>query len=118
MQAEKIQKVELNIFYDISLFCPFCGTKVVDVQAGELGGNPINPCSHTLFIVTDEGVEFRSERFNENLGLTDIDDDDIELPERGWDGLTDQVAIQDAIKIASYVPAPSGLGAYVGFAPI
>jgi hypothetical protein len=71
-----------------------------------------------LFIAHDEGFEYRSPRFDENLGLINVTDEDIDLPEKGIDGLTDEVAMADAIKFASYVGPPSGFGSYVGFAPL
>ena len=87
------------------------------MEASQSSGNPVNPCPHTLFVAHDEGFEFRSERFDANLGITGVDDDDIVIPEKGRDGLTDQVSIPDAVKFASFVPAPSFFGSYVGFAP-
>ena len=37
---------------------------------------------------------------------------------QGYDGLTDNVTISDAVKFASYVSAPSFFGAYYGFSPL
>jgi hypothetical protein len=114
-----IQRVELNKFYYASIYCPFCGARVVDMEAAASGeAVHTNPCRHTLFIAHDEGLEYRSPRFDENLGLVNVTDEDIDLPEKGIDGLTDEVAMADAIKFASYVGPPSGLGSYVGFAPL
>ena len=113
----KIQKVELNYAYDISIFCPFCGRKVIN-QEFESGGDALSPCEHTLFIATDEGIDHRSERFDVALGIVGVESDEVEIPDTGFDGLTDKVEIKDAVKFASYVPAPGGMGAYVGFAPL
>jgi hypothetical protein len=113
----KIQRVELNTFYHISIFCPFCGAKVSDFEAGEAGGEHAKPCPHTLFIAHDEGFEYRSVRFDEKLNLVDMSDDEID-PGNGIDGLTDSLEIEDGVKFASYVGPPSGFGTYVGFAPI
>ncbi len=110
----KIQRIEITTNYSTSIHCPFCGQKVSDVEAGEAGEAWVKPCPHTLFIAHDEGFEYRSERFNAQLGLPD-DDDDIELPEKGIDGLTDQADFDDGIKFAAYVGAPSFFGSYVGF---
>ena len=110
----KIQRVELNEFYSASVHCPFCGSKVVRMD--EADPKPANPCPHTLFVTTDYGFEYRSPRFDEKLGLVNVDEDDIELPEQGIDGLTDGLVTADAVKFASYVGAPSGFGSYVGFA--
>lgn len=117
---KKIQRVELNKFYNHSIFCPFCGKKVVDMEAANENREEgmVNPCLHTLFMAHDEGFEYRSERFDSDRGITGITDDDVELPEQGYDGLTDQVTIADSVKFASYVGMPSGFGSYVGFAPV
>jgi hypothetical protein len=110
--SNKIQRIELNKFYDVDIHCPFCGQKVIDYPDGDL-----NACKHTLFIAHDMGLEYRSQLFEQNLGISGIENDDIQLPEHGWDGLTDQVSVTDAIKFASYVGAPSGSGTYIGFSP-
>lgn len=112
---KRIQRVELNKYYDVSIYCPFCGQKVVDMEAQ--GDEMTLPCPHTIFIANDEGFEYRSELFDKSLGLVGVDNDKIQLPESGIDGLTDQLSISDAIKLAAYVGPPSGLGSYVGFAP-
>ena len=115
MRDKPIQRVELTEFYDVSIFCPFCGQCIMDMDPQ--GEDPIKACPHTLFLATDEGFEYRSKRFDENLGLEGMDESKIPMPESGLDGLTDQVAIVDSIKFALYAGAPAGLGAYVGFAP-
>lgn len=79
---------------------------------------PVNPCPHTLFMAHDEGFEYRSDRFDVNMSLSGIEDDEIETGDKGYDGLTDKVSIADSIKFASYVGAPSFFGSYVGFAPL
>jgi len=118
---KKIQRVELNKFYFIAIHCPFCGAKVVASGADTAensgdGGSPFTPCLHTIFIAHDEGFEYKSEHFNENVSVSlDEDSDDaIESP----DFLTDTVTIDDAVKFACYVGMPSGFGSYVGFAPL
>ena len=55
----------------------------------------------------EEGFEYRSERF----------DHDIELSDTGYDNYTDEVALENAVKLATRVPAPSGFSTFVGFAP-
>jgi len=115
---KQIQRVELNEFYNVSIFCPFCGQKVINHDSSTVGDEDmVAPCRHTLFVANDEGFEYRSNLFNENVGLAGVDDDDIEVPEDGIDGLTDQVSISDSVKIATYVGPPGGTGSYVGFAP-
>ena len=107
---EKIVRWEVDS--EISIFCPFCGHKVLDYD-----NNDISPCEHTLFAASDDGFEHRSELFDKNLGLHGIPDDDLDLPEYGIDGLTNQVTVANSIKIAQYEAPPSMLGGYVGFAP-
>lgn len=59
----------------------------------------------------DEGFEYRSPSFNANLNIniTDFSSDDIYVhfgdDWQGYDGLTDNVTIPDAVKFASYVSA-------------
>jgi len=114
----KIQRVELNDKYNVSIHCPFCGAKVVDMETTENDGEMANPCPHTLFIAHDEGFEHRDARFDANLNIFGVEDDDLKLPENGIDGLTDSVTISDAVKFAAYVGPPSFFGSYVGFAPL
>jgi hypothetical protein len=119
MQMQKtIQRVELNDKYHISIYCPFCGAKVVDMDAQDNDGEMANPCPHTLFIAHDEGFEHRDGRFDANLNIVGVEDDDLSLPDKGIDGLTDCVTISDAVKFAAYVGPPSFFGSYVGFAPL
>lgn len=89
-----IQRVELNEKYDVSIYCPFCGGIVLNQQQEEDITELITPCKHTLFIAHDIGFEYRSEQFNENLGIENKDDDEITGDEfGGYDGLTDKVSI-------------------------
>ena len=81
--SKKIQRVELNKFYNASIHCPFCGVKIIDTEAAESGADPTNPCPHTLFVAHDEGFEYRSPRFDENLGLTNTSKEEIEFPDKG-----------------------------------
>lgn len=113
-----IQKIELTRAYEISIHCPFCGQKVEDMEAGQTGEVAVNPCPHTLFACNDEGFEYRSEIFDKALDILNVEDDDIELPEGGYDELTDKIAILDSIKIATYIPPPAAFGSYIGFAPL
>lgn len=115
--AKKIQRVELTTFYYVPIHCPFCGAKATDSHDGSAGGNWVTPCPHTLFVAHDEAFQYRSDRFNRQLDLPD-DDNDIKLPDKGIDGLTDSVCIDDAVKFAAYVGPPSFYGTYVAFAPL
>lgn len=117
--SQNIQRNELKTFYYTPVHCPFCGTRV-------MGGDPqdetrITACSHTLFIAHDTAFEYRSERLDRNLNLHGLNDQEVEerwiREEGGIDGLTNQVTLADAIKVAAYAPAPSAYGSYYGFAP-
>ena len=114
-----IQRVEIDAFCYASIFCPFCGQQVVENEEEVVD---TKPCKHTLFIAHDEGFEYRSKTFDEHLGISGVDDDEVsgmvgdDVP--GIDGVTDLVDIPDSIKFASYVPAPSFFGSYCGFAAV
>lgn len=98
-----MQRVELSTYSD-PLHCPFCGEQV-------LRENDCVPCPHTLYIATDEGFEFVSERLDFDV--------DVELPDdQHIDGFTDGIDFPESLKLAIYTPAPSGFGAYVGFAAL
>jgi hypothetical protein len=114
-----IQRTELKTFYYTPVHCPFCGVRV-------MGGDPkdetrITACPHTLFIAHDTAFEYRADRFDRNLNLNGLSEKEVEErwlgEEGGVDGLTDQVTLADAIKVAAYAPAPSAYGSYYGFAP-
>lgn len=98
--------------YDQPVFCPACGHKVV--AYGEVEAT-VSPCPHTLFVAHDEGFEHRSPMFDDLMGIEGVDDEEIDVGEGGVDGFTDRVPLANSLKIASYVPPPSGFGAYVGF---
>jgi hypothetical protein len=115
-----IQRVELRAFYELSLFCPFCGTKVVDMEAVREGGEGYNPCKHTLFIAHDLDFDYRSPRFDEAKGIKGVSNDELMSAEEFTcvDEFTDEFDITDGLKFASYVGPPSGFGSYVAFAPL
>jgi hypothetical protein len=106
-----IQRVELDT-YTSPVFCPACGHKVIDPDSDE---SPFEACSHTLFFATDEGFEFRSERFDTVKKIVGVEDDDLKLGKNGYDGFTDNLPIPNSVKFAIYVPAPGFMGMYVGF---
>ena len=121
MKITRSQTIELNEFYGHSIFCMFCGKKVVDWEAQAQGRDDgiFNPCIHTLFIGQDEGFEYRSDRWDQAMGIVGVETDDLELPEHGIDGLTDNSAgISDAFKVATYPGPPGGVAGFVGFAPV
>lgn len=112
-KATKIHRVELST-YDEPLHCPFCGKKVM---TGDLTGQRApKPCKHTLFIAHDEGFEYRSKWFDGHKKITGVDDEDVDLGEANFDEFTDDVTVENGVKFAVYVPAPSFAGFYCGFA--
>ena len=121
----KMQRHERNRFWDLPVHCGFCGQLVVGFSGD---GSVLKPCTHTLFIATDEGYEYVSERailqlrnkgftvateVDGRIEVTSADEDADDSPE----AITDQLDFEDALKVACYEPMPSGHGAYVGFAP-
>jgi len=115
MKANQIQRIE-SWRYDLALHCPFCGLKIIDPDAASeiIAGT----CEHVLFIAHDEGFEYRSNRFDVLMDIEDIENDHLVLGENGYDGFTDNVEFKNSIKFALYMPAPSFLGSYIGFAPV
>lgn len=98
--------------------CPYCGTEVMSPEKAREGEDYFAACPHTLFVAHGEAFEYRSDRFDAAVGITGVENDVIDLPEHGIDGLTSQVAMEGAVNLASYVPAPSFFDTYVGFAPL
>jgi hypothetical protein len=112
--TSNIQRIEINTFYDCNIHCLFCGQKVLDYEDAV---NPAHPCVHTLFIATDEGFEYRAALFDDLIkeqGIADEEDNGFD----GYDAMTDSLNVVDGVKIAQYVGAPSGLGGYIGLAPL
>ena len=110
----EIQKIEVDS--GTPILCPICNHCVLDEN---LEATSLSPCSHTIFIATDEGIEYKTSLFENNLkdlGISIEPDAMFELDE-SWDSLTDKLTINGYIKISSYVGAPSFFGAYYGFAP-
>jgi len=105
-----MQRIELSTD-ESSVHCIFCGHEVVRGSDSE---EPLSPCEDTLFIATDYGFEYRSDKFNELKNIPD-NFDDLDVPEEGMDEFTGSVELRDSYKVAMYTPAPSFLGAYVGF---
>ena len=104
-----IQRVEFCKFYDIPVFCPFCGAMVFANSMEDPAAN-VNPCRHTLFVAHDEGFEYVSDK--PDLDLSNLNLDVISELQIGVDQATDSVVAVDAVKFAFYVPAPSGFGSY------
>jgi hypothetical protein len=122
-EVASIQTIEL-VDRDGSLFCMFCGQEISDTSGS------LTPCEHTLFVVTDEGIVYRSQRVARWLGSNDEagsvedaeslngtpnedDDEEVFSPPK----MTDAIDIPNAFRVMLYQPPPSGLAAYFGFAP-
>jgi hypothetical protein len=111
--SHQIQRVEL-IGQDIPLHCPFCGVQAYTPDDDQ--PPTFATCGHLLFIAHDEGFEYRSPRFDRLMNLEGVANEDVDPGTKGYDEFTDRVICEDAVKFASYVPAPSFFGAYYGFA--
>ena len=96
-----MQRVELQSNVG-SLHCPFCGKRTI-------GQEGVTPCKHTLFVATDEGLEYCSKKVD---GATLI----TQAAKSNWDKATDGLDYPESIKFAIFVPAPSFLGSYIGYA--
>lgn len=119
MKSPSIQRAELKTHFYTPVHCPFCGTRVMGADPAD--ETRITACPHTLFIAHDTAFEYRSARLNNNLGLSQLSDEEVAArwhqAEGGVDGFTDRITVPDAIKFAAYAPAPSAYGSYYGFAP-
>lgn len=116
MKQQAIVRVEVS--FKVIVHCPYCGNEALNPQKAQGDQDVFSPCPHTLFFAHDEGFEYRSDRFDVAAGIVNVESGDIELPEYGVDGFTDQIKMAGAVKFASYVPAPVFFGMYIGFAPI
>ena len=98
------------------ILCQICSHCVFDENIE----NPnLSPCTHTIFIATDDGLEHKTSILENNLKDLDISIDSDDWYESGGilQVLTEKLTIKGLIVIESYMPAPSGYGAYFGFAP-
>jgi hypothetical protein len=109
--TDKIQRVGIGTYIN-SIYCMFCGKQVI----GKEQEGHVSPCTHTLFVATDEGFEYRSPHFNLDTGLEENDTDAWpDLGDHDYDSFTDLISIKNAIKL---IMDDSNIRAYVGFAPI
>ena len=112
MSTKRIQKIEIDQ-YDLPIHCPVCGHRVLGGAESEEA--EVSPCRHTLFVAHDEGFEYRSPLFDKTKGIEGIPSEEIDPGEDGYDGFTDALSLKNAMKISVFMPAPSFLGAYIGF---
>jgi hypothetical protein len=109
----KIKVIEID--YDTeSIECPVCNETVAILPQDDEA--ILNPCEHTLFIATDYGYEYTSEKFNKHMNVPE-GDSEYRGDADHIDEFTSQVTLKGAIKYAAYTPTPGCLGVYYGFAP-
>lgn len=122
----KLQRFELNTYYDHPIFCIFCGANVVNPESLE---SQVTPCLHTIYIAHDEGWEYLSGngksalekmgfRVEDSEGVIELDHDDEDVNCYDIEGITDKILFDDGLKVACYVGPPSGMGTYIGFSPL
>lgn len=97
-----MQRVEFE-HIDHPLHCPFCGQRTIGGDEGP------SPCAHTLFIATDEVLEYCSSLVNKRALLKRAEED-------GWEEATDELEYPRSVKFALYFPSPSFYGTYIGYA--
>jgi hypothetical protein len=98
--GNKIKIIEIP--YGENIVCPFCHFVLVNFEELE----EVSHCDHTIFIATDDGWEYQSEKYVFILGKES---------DGSIDQFTSELKIPDLIKYAQYNPAPSYFGAYFGF---
>lgn len=115
MKSEAIKCVE--IAHDEIIKCPFCNHVVLDPNKDKIDEEYYSPCGHTIFVAHDMGFDYVTTALEKNLGIANMQNEDIDTGDGGFDGLTSRTTIPGSVRFASYVPAPSFFGTYVGFAP-
>ncbi len=113
--SKTIQRVEITK-HEIPIHCPFCGVETYKPASADYLA--IVKCEHLLFYAHDMEIEYRSKRFDDSMGIAGLSGEEIPMNDKGVDGFTDNVNIQDAVKFAFYQGAPSFYGTYVGYAPV
>lgn len=102
-----MQTVYLSQALASIIHCPFCGQEVMDEDKVP----EITPCMHTLFIGTDEGFEYWSDRFEQTCTDTlegGFQEFDVHTPMKFLE-------IPDAVCFVLEPVPPSMLCAYIGF---
>jgi len=111
----EIQRIEVE--EDEPILCPICDHRVFDENLEEPS---LSPCSHTIFIATEEaGLEHKTNLFENNLkelGIN-IEPDAMFESDESWDSVTDKLTINGYIKVTYSNPSHSYEGIYYGFAP-
>jgi|MTBAKSStandDraft_1061840.scaffolds.fasta_scaffold17992_2 hypothetical protein len=96
-----MQKVELTDSQILKIHCPFCGSLALSPEG-------TSHCEHTLYIASDEGFEYVSNKLQFDV--------DVDLDEKSMDEFTDDIEYVNAVKFAIYQPAPNFFGGYLAFA--
>jgi hypothetical protein len=115
LENNEIEKIVLEAGEPI--LCPICNHCVLDENSEEPS---LSRCSHTIFIASDEDIEYKSSLFENNLkelGIN-IESDEWKESDESWESLAEKLTIKGLILISSYVGPPSFFGAYFGFAPV
>jgi len=98
-----MQHVELVNTADLTLCCPFCGTRMFADEG-------LNRCAHTLFQATDEGFEYVCEELRDICeGYGDGGG--------SMDEFLSGIEVYNGILFMLYAPAPFFMGSYFAFAP-
>jgi len=115
LENNEIKKI--GVEEDEPILCPICDHCVLD---DNLGKPSLSPCSHTIFIATEEaGLEYKTSLFENNLkhlGIN-IEPDAMLESDENWDSVTDKLTINGYIKVSYSNPSPSYYGVYFGFVP-
>jgi len=112
-----MKKIEL--IWPTNIVCPFCNQLIQTINEDDKVSE-FKRCEHTIFMAHDEGFEFRINLVNSLLNIDPKEDGmDIEVPDEicGFDGFTDLIKIDGAIKIAAYEDCTNPAGIYYGFKP-
>lgn len=109
---DKIEVIEIDHYVE-SIECPICSETVAILPQDDEA--ILTPCDHTLFVATDYGYEYASDKYNDHVGVLRENDDFDEFS--NIDAFTSKVSLKGSVKYASYTPSPGCLGVYYGFAP-
>jgi hypothetical protein len=119
MKNVKMQCVELYDDHENPVHCPLCGVKIC-ASASDQTEWMVEQCEHLLFLATDEGFEYRSDRFDKAVeaALNNKSDEEREDLSDDVNALVELVEIQDAFMFQSVMGPPAQFNSYVAFAPI
>ena len=107
-----IETIEISHIKE-EIKCPFCEKAAIKFPIDDQV--QVDPCEHLLFVCTDYGFEFRSEKFIAYMVRKGIPDSNVK--DESYDEFTSSIDIPGTLKYAAYAPSPSFFGKYFGFAP-